>query len=1261
MSVRKLGLTSRPLLSLCLSRCLALGLVALVGVGSGCDGTEPPDDSGTPVVTDSGAPDDTDAGNPDDTDAGNPQVEEPELLVDDQDLDPNDEYAMTAARVVVPAVYVQGAWLVIYDDDNGAAGAYVGKHHFDAGTHSNTAMMLDIGIDQPGTFHAILREPTASGGYTSSGTILTTSTGTEMVVSFQMRDVVAPTDAGMNVDVDAGTTPGDDAGSNVDAGAMPVEAADLIVDDQEIDPNDAYTLQVARVVVPASVSQGAWLAIYVDDNGAAGSIRGKHKFDPGTHVDTAITLDIGIDAPGVFHAILREGTVSGSFSSNRPVLTDADGDDVAVQFTMRDPVVGGEDGGIIVAPDDAVLFVDDQTLAAPYNEVVVSAVSLASDELNAGTVEVHFVGGANDGDLAGSAAVPAGQTHENLLVALTERVVGDQALIASLHNANGQPVLDVDGTALEANFSAAGDTEDPELIVNSQKLDPGDLYAMVVDHAIVPERITQGAWLAVYDDDNGALGTYMGKHKFEPGFHSQTSITLTFDFERTGLYHAVMREATAAGSWSSSAPILVDASGQEMATQFHVDAIPFQPALEIEDQTLVNQSVIDVKFARIPVEFTGSSRIAIYDDNGSLLGATPVARGTHNDIPVGLDAPLQGDHTLHAMLHDDSGVITPATALLTSTGAPLVVTFRVGAADLSYIEAPDFTTTDPRHLVLSRAYSYDKPAWVVLTREDPMGGPATLVAKRRVLQRYAGNVHFYGSLHHFDDVGTVAEYVTEQPGTRRRSARGEDTLRVSLYEEDPADGEFTWTPGGTEDVPVLDAMGAPITADWNVTVASSIDNSQKDSGRYYDPCPLSQHYNNPTTLPVDCRCHVNVESLDFPECKLVIADGLNMSYGTGPRARTQNFGTFRSGFVDSTTNELIGLVYWKDHQTVWPENSTTIDVGAVVAIDPETRARRLIGGRFNHPDTGIEDLGTGPVLSYPFQVQEGPDGNYYIASYGYVRIGASLTPTVDIIRMSPATGDREYVWRSNHLGYNFDNQQNPYGHCANGRAAGYEYFSVQVGRKAFGIDDNGDFYLSYAHNGNTPTSDGIGILKIGSDGSTCDFVTRTKVGADNLLYQGQSIGTGPEPQAGPYKGMLIKDGKIFASTELTGDLYEIDIATGNRTALHVKNVDDTNSGSSGTHVVWDHHRNIIWQAGFSNATLLYDPDTGTSEPLWCAENYRDYKGMRCQKPAAWGNNGLLIERGYWIHPTDPRYAFVVNGAAIMRVDLVAGSSEIFSY
>jgi hypothetical protein len=76
---------------------------------------------------------------------------------------------------------------------------------------------------------------------------------------------------------------------------------------------------------------------------------------------------------------------------------------------------------------------------------------------------------------------------------------------------------------------------------------------------------------------------------------------------------------------------------------------------------------------------------------------------------------------------------------------------------------------------------------------------------------------------------------------------------------------------------------------------------------------------------------------------------------------------------------------------------------------------------------------------------------------------------------------------------------------------------------------------------------------------------------------------------------------------------------------------------------------------------MYDPAKGTTEPLWCAQNDRNYMDIACLKPAAWGNNGMPLERGMWMHPSDKEYLFVVNYTMIQRVHLTSGTSEIFSY
>ncbi len=987
--------------------------------------------------------------------------------------------------------------------------------------------------------------------------------------------------------------------------------------------------------------------------------------------DAPATDSGGADASGPDSAAsdtAADGAAAADVDATAEVSTDAVADvagDVSTDAGTDAAADGLADASADVAAAVGTLVAKDHELSKVYNKIFITEVAMPSSSPTAGKLRISFEKAGAAGELAGEVSVPAAKVHSDLPVVLKQAIVGEKAFIAELLLSDGKPALGLDGAPLIATFKVTGDTVDPALVVENQQVPANNLTALTLGLVRVPDRFAVGAWVAIYSDNAGKIGTLLGKLQLKAGDHTNVELALVSGLLKGQVLHALLREgASGSGSWNPSAPVVPYLSGQPVHTQFAVDSEAFHPVLEIEDQTLTDPKKLLIKKVVVPKEHFGGW-LAIYADSAGkpaeLVGKLYYVTGTKTDQTLALTVPQQGEKTLHAILYAGQKWDELANVVMKAPGGgDMKTTFQIGAKPLSYIIAEPYTTDNPRHVMVTRAYSYDKAAWVVLARDDN-GKPGTVLARKKILKKFAGNVHLWNLTGDFLESGTIAEYLTAKPGTFRRYARGIDKIHVQLFEDFPEDGKFSYEPGGKEDVPVLDALGKPVVQVMTVTVKASVQNIQQDSPRYYFPCPLSQHVANATKLPVDCRCHVNIVNLDFPECKADIADGLGMTIGEGPRARSHNFGGFRSGFAEPASNELIALMVWKDHKTKWPENDITIDVGAVVGIDMTTRKRRIIGGRFEDPATGIQELGKGPVLSYPFEVQKGPDGNYYIGSYGYVRIDASLVPTVDIIRMNPKTGDRQYVWRSNHLGYNLAGAANPYGHCGNGRTDKYGYYSVQIGTRALGLDDKGNFFLSYAHNGYTPTSDGIGIVQVSADGKACSFVTRSKTGADNLLYKGQNIGKGVEPQAGPYKGMLVKGGKLYTSTELNDELYEVDIATGDRKLLHKDGVTDAHNGSSGTHVVWDAHRSLIWQAGLSGSTLMFDPAKGKGEPLWCPENDRDYMGIACLHPAAWGNNGLPMERGIWIHPTDKEYIFVVNLSMIIRVHLPSGTSEIFSY
>lgn len=908
----------------------------------------------------------------------------------------------------------------------------------------------------------------------------------------------------------------------------------------------------------------------------------------------------------------------------------------------------------------AVLIVEDQTLASDFDTIMVKKVVLPASYRATARVLVFEMKDGVLGEEVG-ALVVAGNNKEDLKLRLKRSILDIESFVAKLVDSKKKPFLDQTGQAVEAHFRVQGDSAKTLLLLKSQSLPVDNLKAIQVEQVTVPDRYPRGLWLALYSDDNGKIGSLLGRKKYNKGVSKDSSVPLTKELKKSQSLRAVFVTPTSSGGFSARNPRAPSPDVGTEGLEFVVNSVAFEPVLEVEDQTLT-KSVVSIKKVTIPPA-TFYAWVVIFSDKqgkpDAMIGKFQYARGTKENTTIKLTTPQEGKKALHAIIYDGQRLDLAKTPVMKNqAGEEMHVTFQIGAASLNYIKSPPYVTVNPRYVIVRRAYSHKKHAWLVLAR-DNNGKPGTILAKRRVPPRYAGFVAFTHQTNHFETKGTTAEYL--QGNGYRRAVRGEENLHVLMYADEPQDGKFTYTPNGTEDQPILDAEGKHVTSRIKVTVKGSVDNSQKDSITYYLQCPhLSQHRNNPTKLHTDCRCHRNLLSLDFPQCVSSIANFLKLSFGKGPRAEGLSFAGFYSGFAEKSSKELITVVSHKDFKTKWPENSLAISVGAVMGVHTETGDRRLIGGRYYSASKGFYDIGKGPVLSYPFDIKKGPDGNYYIASYSYVRIRATLHPSVDVIRMDPKTGDRAYVWRSNHLGQNLDNKPNPYGHCSHGRHSKYGYASVQIGRKGFGMDPKGNFYFSYAHNGNTPESDGIGVLKVTFDGKKCSFVTRSKTGASNVLYKGKDIGSGPSPQAGPYNGLLYHDGSIYGQIVVGNELYKIDVATGNRQVVY-KHSNAGPSGSTGAKMAWDSYRNLVWVQGLVDSTMLYDPATNKPEKLWCSSFYRNYKGINCQHVGAWGTNGFPVERGFWFHPTDKEFAYVSNNTKILKVHLPSGTSVIHSY
>lgn len=990
------------------------------------------------------------------------------------------------------------------------------------------------------------------------------------------------------------------------------------------------------------VEQSSRLLIFTDKAGKPDKILGKAFRSKGERRDFIVTLSESLKNSQTLHAIVYDG--SAAWNPSTPKTKDKDGNDLQVTFEVT----------IRSATQGATLQIEDQVLEGNFRNILVKKVSLPVGYKISAVLQFYKDDKGQKGKEIGTGQIKPGQTQRDITIPLNQDILGSQLLHATLLSGGGQPFTDENGDPLTLTFQVQGDVSVPALVIDSQTLPANDLKAVSVTFVSVPKHKRVG-WVAMYEDDAGKPGKLLQKQSFQAGEHRDVSVHFTNELKKGQILHAALHEGhIGSGGWSSKNPVMIGSSG-EMRVTFRVTSPAFDPVLEIPDQVLTSTSLITTGKIIVPPSYF-FALVAIYEDDagqrGKYLGHLQFRSGTTTKKKIRLNTPQQGKKTLHAAMHMGQSWNGKNPIMKDEEGKEATISFQIGAADLNYLRTPDTVSVKPTVVVVERAVSHKEYGWVVLAR-DNNGQPGEILGKKRVLPNFAGRVYIT-----LDSDGRPHDYL--RGNGFRKYIKGEENLHVLFYADKPQDNKFTFKPGGSEDQPLLDANGQPVTARLKVKVQGSLKNSQADSPYFYKQCTLSQFLSKPSALPVDCRCNRN-DAGEFPTCILVArAKAHGFTFGKGPKVAPLNIGRFVAGFTNKSTKELISVAKWLDIKTR-PENGIAVHVGVVMGIDVKTGDRRIISGRYADPKKGTYDIGKGPILSYPFEIQKGPNGKFYVASYGYTRHTSSLVGTVDIIRVDPKTGDRTYVWRSNHLGSTWDANKSPYGHCPNGRTSTkFGKQSVQFGRKAFAMDPQGNFYLSYAHNGYTDYSDGIGIAKISADGKTCTIVTSNKVGKNNHVYKGKNVGTGPGPQAGPYHGMLYKDGFLYASIIIGEQLYKIDVATGNREVIYTKSGSGQVFGSTATHIRWDPYRKLIWQDGLSSQVLLFDPATKTGAPLGCALNNRNFHGIRCAVfGTPWQTNPAL-EHGFWFHPTDPDIVFFSRLYGIVRYELSTGNNYIFS-
>ena len=403
-----------------------------------------------------------------------------------------------------------------------------------------------------------------------------------------------------------------------------------------------------------------------------------------------------------------------------------------------------------------------------------------------------------------------------------------------------------------------------------------------------------------------------------------------------------------------------------------------------------------------------------------------------------------------------------------------------------------------------------------------------------------------------------------------------------------------------------------------------------------DPCPYAPQWHNPTSLQVDCRCPSN--ALNYAECRRPYNLSGAVELGSGPKM----YGI--SGYEDSLQGALIGRTWYV------PLNWNTgryRDQALIFGINIDTGDRRIVSGAYNDDREGYKEVGEGDSFLEINHVVAGPDGKLYATG------GVEQASEPKIWMVDPDTGDRELI-------FDPEDTEN-YTLCDNGNIGPAGRRTVQLTSRSMAIDDDGNFYFASISYG----LPGAAIAKIDRQTKACSYVSVVvnPNTPDNTFKE--NVGGGYDDIIVAYRGLLYKDGKIYAMAQTK--MLEIDVETGDRKLLSYATPAGPGAGPTGDEgigdnwIVWDEGHQLFWTVGaVSGLTVIaIDPVSGDRYALPC---WHPTKGLT---PLCDG--GLFINPGYHnnsgfvVDPEPPHdLLFIYDDIAMLRYDVIAGQSNIVS-
>lgn len=466
-------------------------------------------------------------------------------------------------------------------------------------------------------------------------------------------------------------------------------------------------------------------------------------------------------------------------------------------------------------------------------------------------------------------------------------------------------------------------------------------------------------------------------------------------------------------------------------------------------------------------------------------------------------------------------------------------------------------------------------------------------------------------------------------------------LRTSTIIETCADGEMCSARGGTPQC--LNSM------------------TDMTSPFYVKACSFGMFLDAQTDLHMDCRCRKDIQSDPTSREGSILncwpvsdAWSAGLRWADGPHLYPMQ-PTVYGGVISATHGELFASMQYTD--------ATYTAGGLIVAYDYTTGERRIVSGNYRPEAGGYVAYGSGyqsrrmvsgvpretTTLNYVQDVELGSDGMLYAYGNGALE-------NVEIVRVHPTTGARTLVWRVEQR----NGQESPFGQCYGSRtisttASGR--IPVQYEHRAFAMDQaTGKFYLAFRN-----PSDGVGVVEIAADGSTCRIVSRSWAAAL------PDIGTGFSPQYTSLAGMHVRGGKVYVVHVLQEALAAYDIVTGDRTAVSVPgSIGDGDHAMGENNMFWDESRDLLWVMGQVAPYLGFAVDLTSGDR---DQVYRISPGGllpgeydKEQGHAGGLRNGNYVGHGaVGLHPTNPDRLYLVGSRGeLYEYELSTGNSWMMS-